>query len=212
MSGLNVRQDKFAREYAKTGNGTVAAKRAGYTDKPDSAAVQGTRLLSNVKVSAEIQAHRRRLQERLDISRETLINNAAHIAEQASVKGEYAPAIKATELILKAQGYLVERQLNLSVDVTQSHLDALQSYTDRRIKEEVGKALKGHGEDVSAFSMRVSDVVDEHAQHNVSDRSMDVMEHPTHDDATDTDAAANQLTDKDNLPQEAEDSEAPRRR
>jgi phage terminase small subunit len=141
MSDLSIRQDKFAREYVKTGNGTQAAIKAGYAET--SAHVQGSRLISNAKVSKEIAAHRRRLQERLDISRETLINNAAHIAEQASVDQQYGPAIKATELILKAQGYLVERSLNINADVTQQHLDALMQYTDRRITEEVGKAVQG---------------------------------------------------------------------
>jgi phage terminase small subunit len=162
MSALPVRQDKFAREYVKTGNGALAARKAGYSAKSGADSVQGTRLLANAKVSAEIAAHRRRLQERLDISKETLINNAAHIAEQASVDQQYGPAIKATELILKAQGYLVERSMNVSVDVTQSHLDALQAYTDQRIDRAVNDIraeVKREAGQVLASS--ITDVIDD---------------------------------------------------
>ena len=139
MSGLTIKQEKFAREYVKDGNGTRAAIKAGY--KRRSAQQIATENLLKPLVSAEIQALRNRMAEKLDVSRERLVNNTAHIAEQAQAEGQYGAAINANALIMKAQGYLVERQLNMSVDVTQSHLDALQSYTDRRITEEVGKAL-----------------------------------------------------------------------
>jgi phage terminase small subunit len=194
MSDLSIRQDKFAREYVKTGNGTQAAIKAGYAQP--SAHVQGSRLISNAKVSKEIAAHRRRMQERLDISRETLINNAAHIAEQASVDQQYGPAIKATELILKAQGYLVERSLNLNADVTQQHLDALMQYTEQRIgeaKQEIREEIR-HG-DSGNRGASITDVCTDNADH-----SMDVMTNAAHVDATDNADAANPLKDNDIQP------------
>ena len=50
---LNVRQDMFCREYAKCGNATEAAKKAGYAEK--TAYSQGQRLLKNVEVKNRLQ-------------------------------------------------------------------------------------------------------------------------------------------------------------
>lgn len=47
---LNVRQEKFAVEYARTGNATQAAKNAGYSQK--TAYAQGSMLLKNLEVLA----------------------------------------------------------------------------------------------------------------------------------------------------------------
>ncbi|HEV8491559.1 MAG TPA: terminase small subunit [Candidatus Angelobacter sp.] len=166
--GLTIKQERFARQYVATGNATQAAKDAGYSKRV--ARQQGSENLSKPVVAAEIRMLRNKLAERLDISRDRLINNAAHMAEQAFANQEFGPAIKATELILKAQGYLVERSLNMSVDVTQQHLDALQQYTDERIRE--------------ALAPLTSNVT-EPTQHNVNDRVTDVMESDTDVDATD---------------------------
>lgn len=137
MSGLTIKQERFAREYVKDGNGTRAAIKAGYSRK--SSKVIASQTLTKVNVSEAIAKLRRRQAERLDVSRDKLINDVAHIAEQAQIEGEYNAAINANTLIMKAQGYLVERQLNMSVDITQSHLEALQQYTDRRIDDAVSQ-------------------------------------------------------------------------
>lgn len=50
---LNVRQDMFCLEYAKCGNATEAAKKAGYAEK--TAYSQGQRLLKNVEVKNRLQ-------------------------------------------------------------------------------------------------------------------------------------------------------------
>lgn len=50
---LNVRQDAFCLEYARCGNATEAAKKAGYAEK--TAYSQGQRLLKNVEVQKRLQ-------------------------------------------------------------------------------------------------------------------------------------------------------------
>lgn len=186
MSGLTIKQDRFARHYVTDGNGTQAAIKAGYS--PIGAHVQSSENLRKPKVAAAIAALRKRQAERLDISREKIVNDIAHLAEQSAANDEYAAAIKANELILKAQGYLVERQLNMSVDITQSHLDSLKQYTDKRIEEAVGDALA---------SLHTQS---NHTQHNSNHRVTDVMEHSTHADATDNADVANPLTDNEERP------------
>ena len=57
---LNKRQIDFVQEYMKTNNVRQSAIKAGYSAK--TASVQGSRLLSNVKVSAYINAINERLE------------------------------------------------------------------------------------------------------------------------------------------------------
>ena len=57
---LNQKQIRFVQEYMKTNNITHSAIDAGYS--PKTASVQGSRLLSNVKVSAYINAINERLE------------------------------------------------------------------------------------------------------------------------------------------------------
>ena len=185
IAGLTVKQERFAREYVKSGNGTQAALKAGYSDNcPAEIAHENLR---KPHVSEAVQTLRNRLAEKLDISRETLINNAAHMAEQAHASGEYGPAIAATTLIMKAQGYLVERSMNMSVDVTQSHLTALQEYTDQRIDAALANhraTLAGHvnGQvETSAAVVVDADVSNVHCTPS-EDRSMGVMTNDTHAD------------------------------
>ena len=57
---LNKRQIDFVQEYMKTNNVRQSAIKAGYS--PKTASVQGSRLLTNVKVSAYINAINERLE------------------------------------------------------------------------------------------------------------------------------------------------------
>ena len=187
IPGLTVKQDKFVREYAKTGNGARAARQAGYSSKAEGDKVTASRLLTKSNVSEAVAKLRQRTAERLDISREKLINDVAHIAEQAQIEGEHTAAIAATTLILKAQGYLVERSMNMSVDVTQSHLTALQEYTDQRIDAALANhraTLAGHvnGQvETSAGVVVDADAPNAHCTPS-EDRSMGVMTNDTHAD------------------------------
>ena len=137
IPGLTPRQDKFVREYVKTGVGAAAVRKAGYSPKGDK--VQASRLLTNANVSEAVKILRQRQAERLDISRDKLLNDVAHIAEQAQVDGEFAAAINANTLLLKVQGHMVERSMNVSMDITQTHLEALRAYTDERIDAGIGQ-------------------------------------------------------------------------
>ena len=126
---LTVKQDKFARLYAKTGNGTQSAIAAGYS--ANSAASIASENLTKPEIAEEVERHRRRTAERLDISREKLVNDAAHDAETASIKGDWGGANAARTFIAKTLGYHVERSLNVTVDLTDAHLEALRDLANR---------------------------------------------------------------------------------
>jgi len=175
---LTVKQDKFARRYATHGNGTQAAIEAGYSEH--SARAIACENLTKPDIAEEVARHRRRTAERLDISREKLVNDAAHDAEQASVNGDWGGANAARTFIAKTLGYHVERSLNVTVDLTEAHLDALRGLANRgrgensRLIEQGANAAVGLAARSftagSASMAGVTDAVDDSAStpHNVS--------------------------------------------
>jgi phage terminase small subunit len=127
---LTPRQDKLAREYAKTGNKTLSGKRAGYAPKSAHSTAHDT--LKIPKVAHAVAVYRKRTAERLDISREKLLNDAAHDAEQAAIEGDWSGANSNRTFIAKVLGYQTNVNVNVSVDASAAHLAALQQLLDRR--------------------------------------------------------------------------------
>lgn len=74
---LNDRQKKFANEYLIDFNATQAAIRAGYSKK--TAYSIGQRLLKNVEIQKYIQEQKKSSQERLEITRERIVEELAKI-------------------------------------------------------------------------------------------------------------------------------------
>jgi hypothetical protein len=122
--GLTIKQDRFVREYVKHGNGTAAARSAGYA-VPRQQSVEN---LAKPVIAKEVLLLRARMAERLDISREKLMNDAAHDAEQAALTGQYSASNANRLFIAKVQGYIVDRtESHHTVDATIAHLDALKT-------------------------------------------------------------------------------------
>lgn len=76
--GLTPKQDRFVREYLVDLNATQAAIRAGYS--PDTAAEQGYQLVHNTSVSAEISKRQEKINKRLDVSAERVIEELSRLA------------------------------------------------------------------------------------------------------------------------------------
>ncbi len=76
---MTPKQQRFVEEYLVNPNATQAAKRAGYSTH--TADVQGSRLLSNVKVAAAIQAGQTALSERLEVTAERVVAGLLSEAE-----------------------------------------------------------------------------------------------------------------------------------
>ncbi len=75
MKKLTNKQQTFVMEYLIDLNATKAAERAGYSKK--TATVQGARLLTNVKVAAEISALQSRRFQKLSITVERVLDELA---------------------------------------------------------------------------------------------------------------------------------------
>lgn len=78
MARLTEKQKRFAAEYLIDLNATAAAKRAGYSEK--TAYSMGQRLLKNVEVQTAIQKRQAKLQSKLEITQETVLQELAAIA------------------------------------------------------------------------------------------------------------------------------------
>jgi phage terminase small subunit len=75
---LKQRRTRFVKEYLIDQNATRAAKAAGYSEK--TAHVQGHRLLSNVKIRAEIDKGNTRANAKLDLTVERIKEEIARLA------------------------------------------------------------------------------------------------------------------------------------
>lgn len=102
MSKLNPKQEKFIDEYLIDLNATQAAIRAGYSQK--TAQEQASRLLSNVIISDEIKRRRETTSNKLNITRESIIEDLINIKNNQMAEAPFA-AIKAIEVINKMMGY-----------------------------------------------------------------------------------------------------------
>lgn len=138
--GLTVKQDKFVREYLKDGNGTRAALASGYSEV--SAHSIASENLNKPEIAAEIRKLRQRMSEKLDTSAEKVINDIAHVAEQAAAEGNHSAALKGLELLGKVNGVFVERSVSVTLDLGQAHLEALRMLS--REEGEKGARTRTH--------------------------------------------------------------------
>ena len=97
------KQERFAREYIRTGNATKAAKNAGYSEA--TAKQAGHRALTNVDVAARIMELRAEAYEAADLTPELLLKSLMHEAVNAREGGT---RVRALELIGKTMAMFVD--------------------------------------------------------------------------------------------------------
>lgn len=107
--GLTPQQRYFAAEVA-TGKCTLAeaAIRAGYS--PKTANSQGSQLLSNPKIAAEVNRIQAKAAVQAIGSKEEALNAIWEIARDAQANSARRDALAAYELWMKARGELVEKR------------------------------------------------------------------------------------------------------
>ena len=101
---LTHKQHRFIDEYVASLNATQAAIRAGYSKA--TASVQGSRLLRNVKVEAEIASHRAKLSEKMAVTQEFVIEGLLgnHRKSMELKRPNFSASIRALELVGKHIG------------------------------------------------------------------------------------------------------------
>ena len=97
------KQEKFAREYVKSGNATQAAKNAGYSEA--TAKQAGHRALTNVDVATRIAELRAEAYEAADLTPELIAKSLMHEAVTAKEGGT---RVRALELIGKTMAMFVD--------------------------------------------------------------------------------------------------------
>lgn len=101
LPDISPLQARFVHEYLIDLNATQAVKRAGYKCKTDKvAAVQGARLLANVKIQAAIQEARAAREKQSLITVEWVLSQLAEVAQDP----EHKDRMRALELLGKHLG------------------------------------------------------------------------------------------------------------
>ena len=107
---LTAKQLKFTREYAKDGNGTQAAIRAGYS--PNSADVEASRLLTNAKIGKAVTKFQEKHRLKTEVTIESLAAELEHDRERARQLDQTSVAVQATMHIAKLHGLEINKNEN----------------------------------------------------------------------------------------------------
>jgi hypothetical protein len=129
---LTAKQEKFVKAYARLGNGTAAAARAGYKGNAKTLSVTASRTLAIDKVRAAAERETQRVYEQTDFSTgrvRSRLDALSHGAEQAE---QYGVAVRAEELLGKAAGMFVDQSISLHANLSSEHLQALVEVARQR--------------------------------------------------------------------------------
>lgn len=127
---MNPRQLQFVNHYLVSGNGTDAARRAGYSEK--NAGHHARTLLLSKRVQAELQKHRDQLQKQTQYDLAQAFQDAVNGAEFAKAHKNAMALHKFIELKAKLHGLLVEKHevdMHSTVDIGRS-LERMQAALD----------------------------------------------------------------------------------
>lgn len=122
---LNEKQALFVQEYLIDRNATRAAKAAGYSEK--TAYSQGQRLLKHDEVAAALQQGRQKTAQKLEITRERLMQMALEVYDNAMHCGQFAAANGALKELGVLSGERVEKQETTNIP----HEDRLINVRER---------------------------------------------------------------------------------
>ena len=116
MSELNPRQEKFVHEYIKTLNLTQLAIKAGYS--PQSAHVQGSRLLKNEKVSRYIKEQKEQYMDESVLTAKELL----HILTNAATGDE----TETKEVVVKQGDFIENPDTGRKMLVYSEHVEMVE--------------------------------------------------------------------------------------
>ena len=146
---LTQKQIRFIREYAVHGNGTEAARRAGY--KQGSAIrFQAHENLTKPHIKAALAQEITKMG--LEITPQRVQRRLDEISHEAQSAGQFGPAVRAEELLGKSVGLFIDRSILLSGTMNDSHIAALIEIAKRRQQEPIDLA-----DDEAANSTKADD-------------------------------------------------------
>lgn len=110
---LSNKQSAFVREYVKDFNATQAAIRAGYSEH--TADVQGSRLLTNVKIQREIEKYQQQAKTKTIMDLTELREWWTAVATGEVEGASFGTRVKASELLGRSLGGFTDRVENVGV-------------------------------------------------------------------------------------------------
>jgi hypothetical protein len=141
---LSQKQLRFAREYAVHGNGTEAARQAGYSKSSNNnLGVQAHENLRKPNVVAQVNAEIAKIE--LKITPDRVQRRLDEISHEAQGAGQYGPAVRAEELLGKSIGMWIDQSIQLSGTLQGSHVAALLEVARKRQLEPIDLADDGDG-------------------------------------------------------------------
>jgi Terminase small subunit len=141
---LTVRQERFVKHFAHLGNASEAARRAGYSASNGN--VLGQQAHQNLKKPKIVSALKRELARiELQISPERVQRRLDEISHASQAAGQFAPAVRAEELLGRSIGMWIDRSIQLSGTMSDKHITALLELARKRQAEPID--LRDDGED-----------------------------------------------------------------
>lgn len=126
--GLTQKQQRFVVEYLKDQNATQAAIRAGYSE--GTAKQQGSRLLTNADIAAEVNKGQRRVAKKAEVTVDTLAAELDEARRAAMKRNQSSAAVQATMGKAKLYGLGVEhRRLSGTLQVVNVTIEDLKGLT-----------------------------------------------------------------------------------
>jgi hypothetical protein len=141
---LSRKQVKFVEQYAALGNASEAARRAGYK-LGNSIGQQGHENLKKPEIAAAIR--RELAKSDVDVTPLRVRNRLHEISHAAQEAGQFGPAVRAEELLGKSIGMWIDRSLQLTGQLNDSHVTALLELAKRRRAEPIDLADDDRGHD-----------------------------------------------------------------
>jgi hypothetical protein len=141
---LSRKQLEFAAQYAHLGNGSAAARLAGYSASNGNVlGQQAHQNLKNPKIVSAIQQELARIDAAVTPMRvKTRLHEISHAAQEA---GQFGPAVRAEELLGRSIGMWIDRSLQLTSQLNDSHVTALLELARKRQAEPIDLADDDRG-------------------------------------------------------------------
>jgi len=157
-TGLTLRQERFAVQYARHGNATRAVHEAGYNCNSDNtaAALASKDLLNNPKIVDRITQLLRERAAVEEVTEQWLLGKLKANVENAAVAGQFAPSNRAIEMLGRQlyDMFVDTKQLEISGQVEHRHavlrdyLLSLPLEDQRALSEGNIDVLEGDFEDI----------------------------------------------------------------
>jgi len=135
---LSRKQLAFVEQYVALGNGTEAARRAGYSGSANALGVQAHHNIRHPKIAPLIEQKLAKVD--VEVTPQRVQQRLHDISHNAEAAGQFGPAVRAEELLGKSIGMWIDQSLRVSGVLNDSHVTALIELARKRQAEPIDLA------------------------------------------------------------------------